>query len=103
MDSNFQITKLYVFTFVRQEGIMLTLFSLLKTLTLKMLRKQCFLMQFYYHKLTSISVSGKSYGADRDTKLTLYRALIRSKIQYACKVYGSARQPYLQVLEPIQT
>ena len=48
-------------------------------------------------------VSGKSWGADRETKLTLYRALIRSKLDYGCMVYGSARKSYLQMLEPIQT
>ena len=47
-------------------------------------------------------VSGKNWGADKDTKLTLYRALIRSKLDYGCMVYGSARQSYIKMLEPVQ-
>ena len=46
--------------------------------------------------------SGKKWGADQETKLTLYRALLRSKIDYGCLVYWSARQSHLQILGPIQ-
>ena len=35
-------------------------------------------------------VSRTSYGADRSTLLLLYRAIIRSKLDYACFVYDSA-------------
>ena len=31
----------------------------------------------------------------------LYRSLIRSKLDYECIVYGSARKSYLQMLDPI--
>jgi len=35
-----------------------------------------------------------SWGADQDTLLHLYRSLIRSKLDYGCIVYGSARKSY---------
>jgi len=34
--------------------------------------------------------------------LVLYRSLIRSKLDYGCIVYGSARGSYLRKLDPIQ-
>ena len=37
---------------------------------------------------------------DRSFKV-LYRSLIRSKLDYGCIVYGSARKSYLQMLDPI--
>ena len=43
-----------------------------------------------------------SWGADQETLLHLYRSLIRSKLDYDCIVYGSARGSYLQMLDPIQ-
>ena len=42
------------------------------------------------------------WGADQSTLLHLYRALIRSKLDYGCIVYGSARKSYLEKLDPIQ-
>ena len=41
-------------------------------------------------------------GADRTTLLKLYRSLVRSKLDYGCIIYGSARKSYLQMLDPIQ-
>ena len=43
-----------------------------------------------------------SLGADQETLLHLYRSLIRSKLDYGCIVYGSARGSYLRILDPIQ-
>jgi hypothetical protein len=48
-------------------------------------------------------VSHKNWGGDTATLLKLYRTLIRSKLDYGCIVYGSARKSYLQMLDPIQT
>ena len=42
-----------------------------------------------------------SWGADRTTLLKLYRSLVRSKLDYGCIIYGSARNSYLQMLDPI--
>ena len=41
------------------------------------------------------------WGADRNVLLRLYRSLIRSKLDYGCIVYGSARKSYLQMLDTI--
>ena len=34
--------------------------------------------------------------------LNMYRSLIRSKLDYGCVVYGSARSSYLCMLDPVQ-
>ena len=47
-------------------------------------------------------VSKMDWGADRSVLLRLYRSLIRSKLDYGCIVYSSARKSYLQKLQPIQ-
>jgi hypothetical protein len=46
-------------------------------------------------------VAHTDWGADRKTLLHLYRALVRSKLDYGCAVYGSARPSYLKTLDPI--
>ena len=46
-------------------------------------------------------VGNTEWGADRKVMLQLYRSLIRSKLDYGCIVYGSARKSYLQMLDPI--
>ena len=46
-------------------------------------------------------VSHMDWGADRDVLLRLYRALIRSKLDYGCIVYGSARKSYVKRLDTI--
>ena len=40
-------------------------------------------------------------GADRIVLLFLYRSLVRSKLDYGCIVYGSARRLVLKQLDPI--
>ena len=47
-------------------------------------------------------VSHTTWGADQQTLLHLYRSLIRSKLDYGCVVYGSARSSYLHILDPVQ-
>ena len=46
-------------------------------------------------------LSNTDWGADRKVLLRLYRSLIRSKLDYGCIVYGSARKSYLEMLDPI--
>ena len=46
-------------------------------------------------------VAHTSWGADQQTLLHLYRSLIRSKLDYGCIIYGSARPSYLKILDPI--
>jgi len=47
-------------------------------------------------------VAHTSWGGDQQTLLHLYRSLIRSKLDYGCIAYGSTRNSYLKMLEPIQ-
>ena len=42
-----------------------------------------------------------TWGADRKVLLRLYRALIRSKLDYGCIVYGSARPSYIKRLDTV--
>ncbi len=46
-------------------------------------------------------LSNTSWGADRKVLLRLYRALIRSKLDYGCIIYGAARPSYIKKLDPI--
>lgn len=47
-------------------------------------------------------VAHTDWGADTETLLKLYRSHIRSKLDYGCIVYGSARPSYLQSLDRVQ-
>ena len=47
-------------------------------------------------------VSKMSWGADQTIPLRLYRSLVRSKLDYGCAVFSSARKSHLRKLEPIQ-
>ena len=46
-------------------------------------------------------VGHTDWGADRIVLLRLYRSLVRSKLDYGCIVYGSARWSILKQLDPI--
>ena len=46
-------------------------------------------------------VSNQEWGADKSVLLKLYRSLLRSKLDYGCIVYGSARPSYLKMLNTI--
>ena len=46
-------------------------------------------------------IAHTNWGADRKTLIKIYRTLIRSKIDYGCFIYGSARKSYLKELETI--
>src|SRR6201996_9596930 len=47
-------------------------------------------------------VGHKDWGGNFDLLLILYRCLMRSKLDYGCMVYGSARKSYIQMLDPLQ-
>ena len=47
-------------------------------------------------------VSGTTFGADKKILLTLYKALIISKIDYGAQAYNSASKPLLSKLDIIQ-
>ena len=42
-----------------------------------------------------------TWGADRKVLLRLYRALIRSKLDYGCIVYSSERPSYIKRLDTV--
>ena len=46
-------------------------------------------------------VANQEWGADKYVLRNLYRSLIRSKLDYGCIVYGSARPSYLKMLNTI--
>ena len=46
-------------------------------------------------------IAHQTWGADQSTLLTLYRTLIRTKLNYGAIVYGSACKSYLKILEPV--
>ena len=46
-------------------------------------------------------VGHTDWGADRTVLLRLCRALVRSKLEYGCIVYGSARRSVLKQLDPV--
>ena len=47
-------------------------------------------------------VSNMDWGADRSVLLRLYRSFVRSRMEYGCAVFSSARKSYLKRLEPIR-
>ena len=46
-------------------------------------------------------LSNTNWGGDRSVLLTLYRSLVRSKLDYGSVVYGSALKSYLKCLDTI--
>ena len=46
-------------------------------------------------------LSATEWGADSTVLLQLYRALVRSKLDYGSIVYGSARKSYVKFLDPV--
>mgnify|MGYP003623217385 CR=1 FL=1 len=48
-------------------------------------------------------IAANNWGADYQTLLCTYRAIIRSKLDYGCIVYNSARQSTLKTINSIQT
>ena len=46
-------------------------------------------------------LSHSDWGGDKKSLLNLYRSLIRSKLDYICIIYGSARKSYLKKLDTI--
>lgn len=46
-------------------------------------------------------ISHSDWGADRETMLRLYRAIIRAKLDYGCVIYGSATTSTLSKLNPV--
>ena len=47
-------------------------------------------------------VAKMDWGADRIVLIRLYHSFVRSRLEYGCAVFSSARKSYLKKLEPIQ-
>ena len=47
------------------------------------------------------AVANQEWGADKSVLLKLYRSLIRSKLDYGCIVYGSARPSYIKMINTV--
>ena len=47
-------------------------------------------------------VSSTNWGGDPIVLLRLYRALVRSRLDYGCFIYGAACKSYISLLDPIQ-
>ena len=47
-------------------------------------------------------LSNTSWGADRISLLKIYRAIIRSKMDYGCQTYGSACSTYLKFTDQMR-
>jgi hypothetical protein len=46
-------------------------------------------------------LSSSEWGADRDSLLLLYRTLVRSRLDHGSRVYGSARDAYIKMLDMV--
>ena len=47
-------------------------------------------------------LSNSSWGSDSESILKIYKSIVRTKIDYGCVAYSSARKSYIKVLDPIQ-
>ena len=47
-------------------------------------------------------VAKMDWGADKSVLVRLYHSFVRSRLDYGCAVFSSARKSYLKKLEPIQ-
>ena len=47
-------------------------------------------------------VAGSDWGADRETMIRIFRAMIRSAIDYGCMIYGSAASSVISKLDRVQ-
>ena len=48
------------------------------------------------------TLANTDWGGEKKSLLKIYRSHIRSKLDYGCLVYGSARTSYLKMLDPVQ-
>jgi len=46
-------------------------------------------------------IAHQTWGADQSTLFSLYRTLIRSRLDYGAIVNGSARKSHIKILQPV--
>ena len=119
MALNFHLAKLYVFIFITKGSTLPEPELYLNGNRIKVVGETKFLGVTFDQKLSFIPhlkslksrcmkaldiikvVAHQEWGADKSVLLNLYRSLIRSKLDYGCIVYGSARPSYLKMLNTI--
>ncbi|XP_023240492.1 uncharacterized protein LOC111638941 [Centruroides sculpturatus] len=115
----FNAAKTSCIHFCRRRGLHLDTEIQLNGDKITMVNDAKFLGVYFDHKLTfllhvrnlksrclkSLNLSKvlccSSWGADKVSMLRIYRALVCSKLDYGCIVYGSARESTLRMLDPI--
>ncbi|GBN82099.1 putative RNA-directed DNA polymerase from transposon X-element [Araneus ventricosus] len=120
-NNGFQISsqKTVAIHFCRRRGLHLDPKLLLHDCTIPIVRDAKYLGLIFDSKLTfkphvnylkrkciqSLNIikmlSGTSYGAETSALLKVYKALIRSKLDYGCVVYGSASKSVLKALDTV--
>ena len=103
-----QSRKLHLDSELTLDGVQIEVVPEFKFLGLLFDSKLSFIPHINYlsskcHKALNLLgvVSSMDWGADRKVLLKLYRTLVRSKLDYSCIIYGSARQSYLRKLDSI--
>ncbi|XP_067126928.1 uncharacterized protein [Centruroides vittatus] len=115
----FNAEKTSCIHFCRRRGLHLDPEIYLNGVKIPIVNEAKFLGVVFYQKLTFLShlcnlknrclkslnllkvLGCSSWGADKCLMLRIYRALVRSKLDYGCVVYGSARESTLRMLDPI--
>lgn len=105
--------------FCRRRGLHLDPKILLETRRIPMIGETKFLGLIFDTKLNFKSHIGKlkrkclqslnilkvlthtTWGADRTAMLKIYKALVRSKLDYGCEIYGSTAKSYLKALDTV--
>ena len=83
-------------------------FKNVNSLSILFERKLSFILHIKYLKAKCLKtlnilkvLSHTSWDADRTTLLKLYWSLVRSKLDYGCIIYGSARKSYPQMFDSL--
>ena len=103
-----QLRKLHLDPVLKLDGVEIPVVDEYKFLGIIFDKKLSFIPHLKYLKTKCNKalqllrvVAHTDWGADRKVLLRLYRSLIRSKLDYGCFIYGSARKSYLKTLESI--
>ena len=103
-----QLRRLHNDPVLKLDGVEIPVVDQYKFLGVIFDRKLIFIPHIKYlkakcHKALQLLrvVAHTDWGADKSTLLKLYRSLVRSKLDYGCFIYGSARKSYLRCLDSI--
>ena len=103
-----QLRRLHNDPVLKLDGVEIPVVDQYKFLGVIFDRKLSFIPHIKYlkakcHKALQLLrvVAHTDWGANKSTLLKLYRSLVRSKLDYGCFIYGSARKSYLHCLDSI--